>query len=288
MIAMARWFDRRRGRALSVAALGYPAGESLFPPLAAILLVSMTWRDIWYAASLSILGIVIPLIFVLRGMVRSRGLDQPKIDVASETAVETVSWTRGDVLRDVRFYALLPGLMAPPFIITGVLFHQVHLVETKNWALSDFATLYPFYAISSVLAAIAGGWFVDRFGTARLLPIYLLPMSCGLVLIAATLTFTSAVLFMLLLGATAGGATVVLGALWAELYGTDHLGSIRALSMALLVLATAIAPGLMGAFLDAGFSLEAQFMVMAAYSCVYSLFFALVQPVLRFAPPSSF
>ncbi len=90
-------------------------------------------------------------------MVRHRGLDQPKITASSKTAFKSVSWTRHYVLRDIRFYAMLPGLMAPPFIITGILFHQVHLVETKNWTLPDFTSLYPLYAVSSILTAIAGG-----------------------------------------------------------------------------------------------------------------------------------
>ena len=59
------------------------------------------------------------------------------------------SWTRAQVLRDARFYGSLPGLFAAPFVITGVLLHQVHLIETKAWTLSSFAACYPLYAASA-------------------------------------------------------------------------------------------------------------------------------------------
>lgn len=279
--AMARWFDKERGRALSIAALGYPAGEAIFPSLAALLLSLMTWREFWNLASLTIVSVVLPAIFVLGRLVTSsRQLKQSSVNVFENGTTKQTSWTRGDVLRDIRFYMLLPGILAPPFLITGVLFHQVHLVKTKGWLLADFAACYPFYAVCSITTALVCGWFVDRFGTARLLPIYLWPMACGLVLMALTDTLVSAALFMALTGATAGGASIVLGALWAELYGTDHLGSIRALSVAFLVLSTAISPALMGQLLDAGIRLEIQFMAMAAYVAVCSIIFTVLLPSL--------
>ena len=72
---------------------------------------------------------------------------------------------------------LLPGLLAPPFIITGVLFHQVHLVETKSWSLSEFAACYPLYAVSATIMSLMVGWMVDRFGAVHLLQFYLLPLA---------------------------------------------------------------------------------------------------------------
>ena len=286
--AMARWFDRERGRALGIAALGYSAAEAIFPSLAALLLSSMSWREVWSSASFSILIIVIPAVFALGRLSESRGLTRSaEADTPSEqTKPRLSSWTRQDVLRDVRFYMLLPGLMAPPAIVTGVLFHQVHLVESKSWALADFAACYPFYAAGSVVIGLAAGWFADRFSTAKLLPLYLLPMACGLVFLAFSNTLISAALFMALTGATIGAATIVLGAIWAELYGTEHLGSIRSLSIAVLVLSTAIAPGLMGQLLDMGVRLETQFLAMAIYTAACSAVFLAMQPTLTARSPA--
>ena len=45
--------------------------------------------------------------------------------------------------------------------------------------------------------------------------------------LATIKSFYVAPIFMLLMGVTAGGATPLLGAIWAELYGTQHIGAIR-------------------------------------------------------------
>ena len=80
------------------------------------------------------------------------------------------------------------------------------------------------------------------------------------------------------MGATAGGATVVLGALWADLYGTEHLGAIRSLSVALLVVSTAIAPGVMGILIDLGVGLDSQFAVLSIYVFACAIAFAMMSP----------
>ena len=271
--AMGRWFTRQRGRALSVAMLGFPVGEAFFPALVALLLGLLTWRQVWIGAALGLALVIMPILLWLGRQVRQRRLDQPDTPLSHKDGKETVSWTLQQVLRDGRFYGLLPGLLAPPFIITGVLFHQAHLVAIKGWTLTGFSACYPFYAGSATVVVLGLGGLVDRYSALQILPFYLLPLGVGLVLLGSSDALPVAMVFMALMGCTAGGATLVLGALWAELYGTAHLGAIRALAMA-----TAIAPGAMGWLIDQGITLDLQFRLMAVYTLVCSLGFALLLP----------
>lgn len=279
--AMARWFTRERGRALSVTVLGFPAGEALLPVLVAFLLTFVSWRAIWMGMAIGLLVVMVPLMLWLGWQVRRRGLDQPESDQSHVSGRLRSSWTRAQVLRDPRIYALLPGLLAPPFIITGVLFHQVHLVEVKAWTLAELAACYPLYAGSATAVSLGFGWVVDRYGAPALLPFYLMPLGLGLAMLGLTNSVVAAPVFMMLMGATAGGATIVLGALWAEMYGTEHLGAIRSLSVVLLVSATAIAPGIVGWLIDRGVSLDSQFLMMSGYTLCCALGFALLLPTLR-------
>ena len=283
--AMGRWHSTNRGKALSVATLGYPAGEAILPILVAFLLTLLTWREVWISASAGMIVIVLPVFLCLGHLVRVRRLDLPQNDPKEDDAQRRQSWTRAQVLRDPRFFALLPGLLAPPFAITGVLFHQVHLVETKSWTLAAFAACYPLYAISATAVALGAGWMVDRVGAVSLLRFYPLPLAFGLALLAAIDAFYAAPAFMILMGATAGGATVVLGAVWAELYGSEHLGAIRSLGVALLVLSTAIAPGLMGLLIDTGLGLEFQFAMLSIYVFTCAIVFAAMLPSLSAERP---
>jgi MFS family permease len=254
---LARRFAAGRGRALGIAMLGYPIGEALLPVVVALALVAFGWRAIWLGTALAIL-LMIPIVLRLEQAMRRTPHGRP---AAAGTAAgpNTTGWSRLQVLRDGRFYALLPTLAAAPFIVTGVLFHQVHLAEAKGWTLTELAACYPVYAVASTGAALACGWLIDRIGAIRLLPVFLLPLAMGLALAGSDVgggadgtALTIAAGFMALIGATAGSATVLFGALWAEVYGTRHLGAIRGLVAAYMVFATALAPGALGWLLDQG------------------------------------
>ncbi len=288
MTFVARWFVRERGRALGLVFVGYPAGEAVFPMLMALLLGQFTWRWIWVGIAIAVVLILMPvMLWMGRGM-RRHGLVRMPAQRPSAERPQDRSWTRAQVLRDARFYGLLPGLLAAPFVITGVLFHQVHLVEIKAWTLSGFAACYPLYAASATAVALVCGRLIDRHGAIRLLPFYLLPLAAGLALLSIGDSIATAAGFMALMGATAGGAAILFGAVWAELYGTAHLGAIRALAVALQVLATALAPATLGWLIDQGIGLDRQAPLLSLLVCASALGLALLLPSLlrEHAPPA--
>lgn len=279
--AMGRWYNAQRGRAIAIAAMGFPAGEALFPIVAVGLALWIGWRETWVVAAGALVLISLPLAHALLRHGRTPRNPAP---VEGGGKVLPRDWTRGEVLRDPLFYALMPGILAPAFILTGVFFHQVHLVETKGWSLALFAAAYPGYSLAAVGTSLAFGWAVDRWNAGRLLPAYLLPMAAGLFLLGLVDAPWVALAFMALGGATGGAATTLIGSLWAEIYGTRHLGAIRALAVAAMVFATGLAPGIMGGLLDLGIGLEAQILVMAVYTLAAAgLFLVLAQGTARLA-----
>tara|TARA_B100001057_G_scaffold5037_1_gene4557 strand:- start:188 stop:532 length:345 start_codon:yes stop_codon:yes gene_type:complete len=71
--------------------------------------------------------------------------------------------------------------------------------------------------------------------------------------------------FLGLLGISNGFAIVLGSSTWAELYGVKHLGSIKALTTALMVFATAFGTALFGFLIDIGFSVNDIATVSGAY-----------------------
>lgn len=283
MTAMGRWFQGERGRAIGVVTLGYPLGEALLPATVAALLVTAGWRTVWVGVAGVLLLVALPGVASLGR--RGARVDAGRLSTSPAQGPASArgeghgqrDYTRAEVLTDLRFYALLPGILAPPFIVTGVLFQQVHLVEVKGWSLPAFAACYPLYATSSALSGLAAGRAVDRFGARRLLSGFLLPLAAALVTLATGSALWTAALFMFLTGATSGATTVVLGALWPELYGTAHLGAIRALGVTLMVFSTSIAPIVTGRLIDAGVAVPEQAGAVAAYLVVCSAYFFLIR-----------
>ena len=286
--AMNHWYSRKRGRAMSIALMGHPIGEALLPSLITFLLLQFTWREIWVGIAACIIVIFLPLVYLLGRRLNSQRLDLTNNILTKSKKILNVSWNRSQVLKDLRFYQIIPGLLASPFIVTGVFFHQIHLIETKSWSITLLASSYPLFALSVTGVTFGAGWIVDRFSTVHLLRFFLLPLAFGLILIASTDKTYAAYIFMILIGASTGAATIVISAIWVELYGIDYLGSIRSMCFSMVVLSTAISPALMGFLLDIGVTLEVQFIIFSIYIFIYSISFAILTPNLltKRSPPS--
>ena len=260
LTGMARAFLRNRGKAIALATLGHPAGEAVLPIVAVTAAAAFAWRSVWIGRGRSPGP---------RGAaaVPAAGRRQRAAAGRGGSAIEAVaeSYSRAAMLRDVRFYLIVPALLGPSFIITGLFFHQVHLIEVKGWTLSWFATCFAAYAAASTVGLVATGALIDRFGAVRLMPVYLLPLCFGCSILALGSDDLVALAFMSLAGLTSGAAVTVVTARWAEVYGLGHLGAIRALGASLSVLSSALGPAAMGWLIDDGVSME----VIALTSSVY-------------------
>ena len=68
-----------------------------------------------------------------------------------------------------------------------------------------------------------------------------------------------------MLGISNGLANVLGSSTWAEIYGVKHIGSVKALTTALMVFATAFGTALFGVLIDINFSIEQIAVVSGAY-----------------------
>jgi MFS family permease len=280
MTAMGRWFNRKRGRAVSIAALGLPASEGALPPVAVAVIGLIGWRTTWIAVAAVLVLAAMPTLVVLLRRERTPSA-APAPHEADDDGGGTRHWTRGEVLRSPLFYALMPGVMAPPFILTGIFISQVSIVEMKGWQLSWFAASFPVMAGVHIVSVLVMGWLIDRFGARRLLPVFLLPLSLATFLLTVIDSAWVLPVFMVLVGLVVAGASAINGALWPELYGTRHLGAIRAPATAAMVFSTALAPGLIGVLLDAGIGLDLVLAGMTVYAVAAAVWLAALMPRLN-------
>jgi MFS family permease len=280
MTAMGRWFGRKRGRAVSIAALGYPASEAMLPPIAVIVIGLVGWRFTWVAVAIVLVALLLPILIALLRSAPAP-VSGPAGQDISLPLPDHHEWTRSEVMKSPLFYALMPGVLAQPLIQTGIFFNQVAIVEMKDWQLSWFAASFSVLAAVGILSALGTGWMVDRFGGRRLLPVFLIPLGLGTAILSYATSPYVLPIFMALVGLTGGSAATIQGALWPELYGTRHLGAIRGLVTAGIVFASALAPGLIGILLDAGVALQTQLMAMAAYCFIAALGMRLLMPSLN-------
>jgi sugar phosphate permease len=258
--AMGRWFAAQRGRAVSISAIGVNLGEASFPFLFVVIAAAIGWRNTWIAAAIVLVVVALPAIHLLLRIER-----QPRSTDATIQPRQGRDWTLGQTLRDPLFYLMLIGVLAPPFIGTTIFFHQVYLVELRAWSLEAFAASFTLMSLAVITFALITGWLVDRYSAVRILPVYLLPLSAACFVLGSFEGQWSAFAFMALLGVSYGFSTTLFGALWPEVYGTVHLGSIRSMIVAIMVLATAVGPGLTGWLIDLGVPYPLQINVMGVW-----------------------
>ena len=69
-----------------------------------------------------------------------------------------------------------------------------------------------------------------------------------------------------LMGINNGFTNVIITSIWAEVYGVNYLGSIKALTGSLMVFSTALATAIFGYLIDFGFSIEKIALFCAIYT----------------------
>jgi MFS family permease len=274
-VGVGRWYVRRRGRMMSIAMLGSSVSAAISPIIAVALISIIGWRQTWLSAAAFLCTVSVPLVLFF---LRNEPSYNEAVERSDAAAKPTRDWTREEVLRRPEFYAVLSGVSASAFVMTGIFFHQAALVADKGWTLAWFAAWFPAHAITSVLATLVTGWLIDRFGSRRLLPLFLIPMTVAVLVLSLTTSPYAVPVFMVLGALTSGSSQALLGALWAELFGTRHLGAIRSVAYAAQVVASALAPGLMGVLLDAGVDIEDQCLAMVVYAAASVVWLNVIGP----------
>ena len=272
---MARYFEAERGRALGIAVLGLPAGKFVLPLLVVAGLAVAGWREIWVVSGIALLALT-PLVFVLLKGHGTRD-DALKARRAAATSEGDADSTLGMALRDPGLWLRLPALLAPPAIFTGLVFHQVHLADSKGWSLTLIAGSFTVFAVASVAASVLSGPLVDRLSARRLAPVFLAPIALSCLVLVLGDAPAVAPVFLALLGLGTGISFVLGGALWPELFGTAHLGAIKSFVGAAMVFSTGLAPAVMGVLFDRGYSVESVALACAVYCLAASLLAALAR-----------
>lgn len=250
--AMARRYEKERGRALAIAGLGFPLAEALVPPLIVLGLGLYDWRFLWLAMAGLAAVILLPIIpKLIKHTEAQDGSGSDELIALDEDAKD---WTRAQMLRDRRFYLLALTAITHSGVITGLFFHQVHIVSLKGWSLEWWSICFSIFALSGIAGGVLTGFLVDHFKARSITPFILLPLILALLLFGSADHWIYAAIIMAILGFGAGATHPALSSLWPELYGLQHLGAIRSVVTVVMVFGSALGPVFMGWAFDTSVS----------------------------------
>ena len=267
-VAIGRFFDRSRGKALSYVWIGMSLGEFLLPVIIVYFLTLIYWRNVWQGVGIIIL-LTLPIFtyLTIRGInIFSR--ENSNRHNTSKNAEVIKSWTRKEVLKDLKFYTILPAMLASSFIITGIVINQTFIVVSKDWEKFAIAKSFMIYSILTVATLFLSGFLVDKFTSRKIFPLLNFPLLLSLVILIFFNHPISAYVFMGFMGMSNGLTNVLMSSFWAEIYGVHYLGSIKALTGSMMVFSTALAAVVFGTLIDLGYSIENIAFLCAIYTAI--------------------
>ena len=266
---ISRFFTKSRGKALSIGWFGLSTAEFILPVLIVYLLTLTAWQNIWLSISVLILFF---LPFISFALIKNLNFDsRENVNDQNFVEKEIKNWTRVEVLKDYRFYIVCLNMLAMPWIATGVFVYQSYITESKEWGEFVIAQSFMAYSVLSVITLLGSGFLIDKFTSRKLLIFMNIPLLISMLVLFYLDISISAFIFLGLIGISNGLANVLGSSTWAEIYGVKYIGSIKALTTALMVFSTAFGTALFGLLIDKGFTIEQ----IAVISFVY-IFLSLI------------
>ncbi|MEP5731271.1 MAG: MFS transporter [Sulfitobacter sp.] len=260
-VAMVRWFEATRGKALSLSSMGYAVGQAVLP-IAFVALFAVThWRNLWVLAAVLVVLTIPVLVFLLQ----QERTPQSMAADAQIAGMNGKHWNRYEMLRSGLFFLMIPLVVGPSAWGTALFFQQVHLTEVKGWSLVSYVALMPIYTVSSIITTFVSGWAIDRFGVSRVVPLQMLPFALSFIVLAHADTIFMAGVGLVIFGIGQGMQGTGTSTFWAEYYGTRHIGAIKSVAAALMVFGSAIGPGVTGLLIDYGVDFPDQMLPISVF-----------------------
>jgi predicted MFS family arabinose efflux permease len=275
---ISRYFTKTRGKALSISWFGLSSAEFIMPVLMVYLLTIISWQNLWVIFSIIVL-IFLPIVSF--SLIKNLNLDSRESQDKNIKDEEIKQWKRIEVIKDYRFYIISLNMLAMPWIFTGFAVFQSFVQTSKGWGPYTIAQSFMSYSIFSVLTLFLSGYLIDKFTSRKLLIFMNIPLLLSAIVLFFFDTPIIAFVFLGLVGISNGFANILGSSTWAELYGVKHIGSIKALTTALMVFATAFGTALYGFLIDIGFTIEEIVAVSGTYISISLILLFLIRKKLN-------
>ncbi len=247
--SMTRYFGKNRGKAISVGNLGGMLGV-MFLPIAVVYLSSFfNFKQIWLLCSFS-LAIFLPVLYFILSNQNER---HKKFE--DSISKNRIKWNTLDVIKNKNFLIYLPLTSVFSFIGTGLMFHQIFIFSQKGWTIEMLGTGFIFLGGFSILGLLFGGPLIDILNPRKAILFKLVPIFLAIIVLLSFESFFFLIIYMSLYGFNLGISSPFTGSLWAELFGLESLGTVKAIFHSIVVLASAISPVIFGYIIDWGFGI---------------------------------
>ena len=243
-----QWFIRKKGRALSLVSIGGAVGSALLPPLNTWIIEHYGWKTGWRTWTALLWLVMAPAAYLLtRDRPEDVGLapddeTRPQIVTEANTIPSRESWTVREAMSTRSFWLLLFCVMIPSAINTGLIFHQISIMDQLGVSAQSAAAVLSIMALIRLPVVLVAGQIADRVPVRFVQVGSMAGLLVTLVALYITDSVQMAVAYGALTGITMAFQIIVSGVIWPDYYGRHHLGSIRGVTMMAGVIGSALGP----------------------------------------------
>ncbi|MBT2710281.1 MFS transporter [Pseudomonas sp. ISL-84] len=248
-----QWFITKRGKALSLMAVGGFSSSAIFPPFNAWLVNKWGWSFSWQFWGIALLVIFVPLAyFLIRNKPEDIGLlpdgrekpipkkGEPN-DGYAETDLEE-NWTLKEAMKTKAYWLLLFCVAIPALVNTGLTFHLISIFGIQDISPGIAALVLSLMAIIGFPITLAAGFILDRVKVNYVLAGIFLGEIIFMLVLLFVKNVTAAILFGVLWGISGGFERIALNYVWPSYFGRQFLGSIKGTAMTVMVIGSALGP----------------------------------------------
>jgi MFS family permease len=280
---VSQWFDRKRGFAMSLMALGFAGSMAVYPPLGQALIEAFGWRWAWVILGLMTWLILLPPVWLLvhdkpeaKGLQPDGGDAAATIEIGPKPVGADIGLTLAQALRTPAFYLVVTGMFSISMLVTTLHFYQVTIFTARGLDPTAAARLFPVSAAVMVVTMPLVGRLLDRFRTRFAFALALVVQSLSLLGASVVTDIISAIAFAVVFGLNNACSMTLFGYIFPRYFGRKHLGSIQGAGQTILVIGASVGPPLTGysAELTGGF--EGPLRAAAIYPLICAVLAALV------------
>ena len=290
-VPVAKWFVRKRGRALALASAGLGISGIVFLPVTQWLIDGYGWRSAWQILALIFMIISVPAsAMFLRRQPEDMGLrvdgDPPDAPAETETGdlprrptAEEPAWTVRQAFRTATMWKLVAVFALAGLAQGGASFHRIPYFVEKAYDPLLVSWSFAADAGGAAATALVAGWLADRvpirFLAAASFAGFIVAILLMIYVSSAEMMFISTIVF----GSSVGIGMIVHTYIFAAYYGRAFLGSIRGIVMPANLLSAGLGAPLVGYLHDyAGSYLPAWWIILGIYGSCSALMLTALPP----------
>jgi MFS family permease len=284
--AITNWFNKYRGRAMSLMMLGIGSGGFLLPPLNEYLIRTLGWRQTWLVAFGLTWLLVIPLIVVfVRTKPSELGLLPDGAAVGQGSASDVSGLPVKQAIASATFWLIFATYVLQLMGLSAMNFHFVpYLIQEAHYTPQQAASFLGFTVLLSIPGRLLFGWMADRISPAVVLAIVGILLACGPSLLEVLFVKMGLEnvnllwLYTVPYGLGIAGNAVVLPLLVSRCFGVLHFSKIMGLVMSGFAIGIVVGIPGAGKIFDATGSYEIAFLACIVIFVASSVLVMTIKP----------